>query len=208
MPAVVDSILRFKLFLTDSRFPGDRYLNVFHYRCSVGSLGEADFNNLAHEFQLTVWNRWKTIALDTTTPIEIRIGVIWETAGFEYVADVSGWGAGALGAVSTSPPQACACITRRSFKPGRKGIGRTFFGPLAEAYCDNGQMLVDPTLAPDATVLLDAIGDNLTYGGATFKPCITPAEVTASPGSLADIRTQAFAAKLTYLKSRRAGVGS
>jgi len=208
VPLVVDSILRCKLVTIDSRFPGDRYLNVLHYRCSVGSLGETDFGLIAEQFQSVVWERLLTCLLTTTSALEFRMSVIWEAAGYEVVYDATAWSAGGLTAVSTTPPQASACITRRTFKPGRHGIGRFYFGPLAEAYCNNGNMLVDPSLAPDATVVLDALGDPLSPAGCTLKPCVTPAAVTANPTSNADVRAQAFAQKLTYLKSRRAGVGT
>lgn len=105
-------------------------------------------------------------------------------------------------------PQAAACITRKSFLRGRKAVGHIYFGPLPGIFADQGLLTVDPTGPGDLNDVLDAFGDPLIDGatGWQARPIVCNAAGTGVvPNN--DVRTQSFATKVVYLRSRRPGVG-
>jgi len=214
MSIIVDDVIQVKMVLYDTRFPGDRYLNVLKYRVYEGSAPDEILAGIHERFKTVVWDRIMTVLLTTTGCAQLRCQKIHPVETWEHVITPQGWGQGALTPVQTSPPQASACLTRRSYVPGRKGIGRLFFGPLAEGYCQDGYLLPDPATAPDLQIIADAFGDGIdnisdpegTSGFISMKPIVWGG--TGPVSSKNDVRSQDFAPALTYMKTRRAGVGS
>lgn len=99
------------------------------------------------------------------------------------------------------------CFTKKSFRPGRIGIGRTFVGPIAKNVMKDGR--------PNTALYqaeLDAICSTLqadqTMNGLTLTPIIYPWKKDFRPVSDLDAVRQVTTGKyITYLRSRRIGKG-
>ena len=186
----------------------NKHMNVLHYRVHEGTVTDAQKQAMLDAFEANViaeivlnmgnWMHLSRLHIQKiNAPIDLEVEKVYPddeiVGGITSAADVE--------------PQAAACLIRKSFIPGRKGIGRFFMAGLIGEYTANGRLVVDPAGSGDldavSSALIAAVNDS---NGHQFRPCICKADgsgVTA----LNDVRKQTWSELVTYLKSRRENVG-
>lgn len=208
MPYAVNNVLKLVVTLRDFRFEGV-FKNILHFRGYEGTKNTASmqafidahcndyferyFSNLTDQTYLSHMKMENLTDLD-----EPAVEHLFANDDLRGVLDVN----------DDDVPQAAACITRKSFRRGRIGIGHVYFGPLPSYFTEEGLIIPDPLLFGDLTEVLDCLGDPLHHSedGWEARPIVCNA---AGTGVVAnnDIRIQSVAPKTVYLKSRRPGVG-
>lgn len=208
MPYAVGHVTRFSMIWVDSRF-GGRFRNILHFRGIEATMTSAQMLTFLGGAFITYLQRVVQNLTEETNLSRVEVANLTDldepTVEKTYTA---GEVAGELTVNDDDVPQAAACITRKSFLRGRKAIGHIYHGPLPSAYTSEGILIPDPIGSGDLTEVLDAYGDPLVDGvtGWSARPIVCNA---AGTGVVAnnDVRTQSFAVKTVYLKSRRPGVG-
>lgn len=204
----VGDVTKFTLVWRDSRFQGV-FKNILHYRGIEATMTSAQMRTWVEGGLPTFFSRLFDQLNTTTYMSEVHVENLTDLT--EPTVDVL-FTAGDLAGIGTpnddDTPQACACVTRKSFLRGRKAVGHFYFGPLPAMYTEAGLVVVDPVGLGDLGDVLDNLGDPMTdpATGWTARPIVCNA---AGSGVVPnnDVRIQSFAAKTVYLKSRRPGIG-
>lgn len=186
--------------------------NVTHWRTLTSGYDDTDaaFTNWVNQWITEILPRIENCLSDTTFLHEVQGQFRLPSVQFlhkKVFADGDHVGAiDHLAFPDSNPVQAAACLTRYTFRPGRHGIGRYFHGPLHSLYQSNGVLDPAPIGAPNLSDLSDALGDPLTANLIEFHPVVT-GRTNPTFDSTCDIRLQVFAPLVSYMKSRRVGVG-
>lgn len=209
-PAVND-IVQIKLIGAFVLTPYDRLVTTLNYRCHVAgspTSGENEHDMILADFKVAKLPRLCDNLPVTYQIFELRCQTIYPAnASFEAILPLSNAdGGGELAITGTSSQTAAACITRRSYKPGRRGIGRVFFGPLGPQFMSGDTLDPDPTGDGDLRDVVSALGENVeSASGGEYHPCIfgTINPTGASTDAEMDVRVQTFAPLISHLRSRR-----
>lgn len=203
----VNSVLRVRLEWHNS-VTSNLHMNVLHYRVHEGTVTDAQKDDMLGSFEgdLTgpirgMMGNWMSLVRlhiqKINAPIDLEV---------ERVYDV-GSQAGGITSSADVEPQAAACLVRKSFIPGRKGIGRFYMAGLIGEYTSNGRLVIDPVGSGDldtvSSALIATVSDT---NGHLYRPSICPAN-GAGVTSQNDVRKQTWSSRITYLKSRRENVG-
>jgi len=113
---------------------------------------------------------------------------------------------GVIGDDSDDIPQASACFVRHAYQRGRTGIGRFFLGPLPSRFTNTGFVVVDPVGNGDLTGLTTWLGDPWTHADLVMRPVVVSGTASTA-ASNNDVRTVRVANLVTYMRSRRLGIG-
>lgn len=219
----VNDVIRLVLRWRDSRTQSI-YVNSHLYRVSVGSVPDETtvLNQLSASFYTVVQARLfdvmlSNVAIETFTAQKVNspIGIAYDLSVGE-----AQWtnNSGNLTAAASDPaPQLSWHFTRKSFVPGRKGIGHLYVPGGTLAFLQAGGLIVTTgTPADDLQAACDALGDPITAGGLTLKPCVIGFQPVTPPlkGTVLgaydaknDVRKVVFSKQPTFHRSRRAGVG-
>lgn len=207
----VDNIVNIKLVGSFLITPYDRLVTSLNYRCANAGSEDPEEPELAAIAEAFIDSKLERL-LDnlpvTYAMNEIRVEIIYpDEASYMEIRPLSlAEGSGNLAQTGASSQTAAACLTRRSFKPGRRGIGRVFFGPLVPQFMSGDNLVVDPVGDGDLRDVVSALGETLTTpAGFEYKPCIFGSvnEGPVDTDAEMDIRNQAFAPLISHLRSRR-----
>lgn len=206
MPYTPGDVIRITNTMRDSQFQGV-FRNIVHFRGFEGSLLDSQAQLIIDAFLETWMDRMRLHLRNTTYQRHIRV----QNMSYRATPDIEQYNNdndfnGAVVTNDDDVPQAACCFIRRSYQNGRKGIGRYFHGPLPSSFASKGEVVVDPTGLGDLNDVMDALGDPLVVGTATFRPIVIGAtETNGLPKH--DIRICTAAPLVTYLRSRRPGQG-
>lgn len=187
------------------------FRNVLRYRQWEGTATDTIIDN----FMTNIIASWPLLsqmmgALPTTTWLaEVSFEKIFPNKEYKHVTtfgplDQNGTdNAPARG----SSPQAAACIIRRSFNPGRIGIGRTFIGPLGPGFLVDG--IINPS-SEDGGELAPAISGlnaNVVWvAGNEAKPVVCN-KSGSNATDLSAVRVCELSPEVSFLHSRKIGRG-
>lgn len=212
----VDNVLGVR-FIWSHTDQADILINQMHYRVNDGELpyDNATLNALELAWRTTVLPGFLSNLPDTQELLKAQFQKIAPTKELMY--EYPWGGAQYPGTLARNPdetflPQAAACLTIKTFKVGRPGIGRFFFGSLASRFYDEkGVIIPDPTLDGDLADITSAIQQTLTVtvGGSTIhlKPCVCNALGTGVT-SQNDFRSVSVANVVSMIHSRKLAVGA
>lgn len=207
----INGIFQIKLLGGFMATPYDRLVTTLNYRADADILDPAS-DVPAQDAAVDAWitdilPRIKG-QLPTVYAIqEIRGQVIYPAnVGFESIRPLDlAQGQGALSSAGTVSQTAAACLTRRSYKAGRRGMGRVFFGPLASQFINGDTLVPDPTGLGDLDDVEDALGQVLDVNGTNLHPCVFGSvnATGAATDAEMDIRIQLWSSLISHLKTRR-----
>jgi hypothetical protein len=128
--------------------------------------------------------------------------------------------AGDGGSLMKGPDENCewrasACFVRKTFRDGRRAIGRYFHGPLLERFISFSGTVIDPILGGDLNDVISALIDpfTVTIGGntITLKPIVCGPKPSGGPivgvTSQDDVRSVNLSQYVSYLQTRKPGRG-
>lgn len=215
MAVSVDNVIRITTRLADVT-GANAVMNVFHYRISAGELPETQptFDAMKAQFWSTCFTSFinnlpttEELRMIQVQKIAPTLGLLWE---YPYGAGDT-TGALALDVNEDDPAFTAVCFTMKSFRPGRKGIGRKFFGPAMSRFWDNqGIIKPNPLGGGDLNDVKTALFAPITYTvsstSQTMRPCICAGN-GAGVTSQDDVRAITWAQYYSKLRTRVPGRG-
>lgn len=110
---------------------------------------------------------------------------------------------GSQGGSVEDQPSIGACLVKKNFLAGRRGIGRTFVGPITPAYFVNGIFVPTADYTGLASQMMQEL--NIT-GPAHLRPIVCPANGVGVT-SQNDLREVVWSRIASSLRSRRPTIG-
>jgi hypothetical protein len=202
----VNDIVELTCTYRDSRWTGN-YKNIMRYRGFSGELADETANEVILAFNDAILTRILGQLGVTTSLREIKMVNVTRP---QTPAEIKQFDAGEFnGSISTSGfdvPQASACFVRQAFNRGRKSVGRLFLGPLPNHFIENGEVKGDPTGLGDLQDVIDTLGDEVSAEGYVMRPIVNGSR-TGSAQANQDVRSNRVSRLVTYMRSRRLGIG-
>ncbi len=202
----VGNIIRFDVTWLDTRF-SNVIKNTLNFRCVSGEAPIEMQPLIIEAFTLDWLQPWRQNLASTTYVRRVKITNVSREndPSDEKLYDVVQY-AGTLTSGGEETPQAAACIVRQAYSRGRKSIGRVFFGPLVDRFCNAGRVVVNPLSDGDLTTVCEALGAPIEAEGVKLNPIVVGAGVKASTQQM-EVRSNRVSDLVVYLQSRRPGIG-
>lgn len=195
-------------------YQNQKWMNRLHYMVFSGEApwDTATQASLFDQLKTVLLDFWKTVMPSTISLEYVRLTKVLATPEYDWdITLPENTVQGGIASIYDEAPCASACIVRKSFVPGRPGIGRVFVGPLCGGYTDRGTLTINPATLPDFTTVQTHLGDPLNVSpNCVLKPCIIgyDAQGRAKPATgLNIVRVSKFSLLISYLRSRRPGKG-
>lgn len=190
-------------------YQGQDIVNVWYYvQTNIVQVG-GDEELLFNAWQNEVQDNYVAAHPSAWFLIDVRIQKVFpnpDGAPFLFIPTppVQGGQAG-----SPMPGQVALIFTLRTLRPGRRGRGRTYFAPLAEADFDGG-ILNDPPPAHYTALANDFIGEITSAGGRGYQMVVfsSTGESEAEPQPWSLVQLVNLQQIVGTQRRRRIGVGS
>lgn len=216
-PFNTDDVVKLEFRTSSTHRPNDVFVNRLLYRATSGAAGDnvdvesfmTALGGTGLNFQSRWWDKLPTgyycsyIGWTKMTPVEDiheDFGYGIDNSPYVGAGGNANWAGGFV-------PAMCGVVTKKTYLPGRRGIGHTYFGPLPEAYYNSGFIDPNPDVAFDLQPVLDFLHSELVVEGITFRPIVAGRDLSLVT-SKNDIRTTYWAPRIVQHNYRRPGKGS